>query len=172
MPNADEDALRAIRAASTALQERWPEGESPRSWRGVEWSDDRVQKLNLHRSGLEELPPQIGQLTALTNLILLNCEQLTLAPGAEEGQPAPTIVAAYARLLIVAPRKDAPGELLAFLRANPLAVSAFFKTILTDAAHATWLGEAITATPELAKLTDADGRRAIDVAVPACKQAM
>ena len=24
MPNADEDALRAIRAASTALQERWP----------------------------------------------------------------------------------------------------------------------------------------------------
>ena len=35
MPNADEDALRAIRAASTALQEWWPEGESPRSWRGV-----------------------------------------------------------------------------------------------------------------------------------------
>jgi len=31
MPNADEDALRAIRAASPALQERWPEGGSPRS---------------------------------------------------------------------------------------------------------------------------------------------
>ena len=57
MLNADEDALRAIRAASTALQERWPEGESPRSWRGVEWSGDRVQELDLDRSGLEELPP-------------------------------------------------------------------------------------------------------------------
>ena len=51
-------------------------------------------------------------------------------------------------------------------------VPPFFKTILTDAAHAAWLGEAVKATPELAKLTDADGRRAIDVAVPACKQAM
>ena len=56
MPNADEAALRAIRAASTALQEYWPEGESPRSWRGVKWSDDRVQKLDLSDSGLEELP--------------------------------------------------------------------------------------------------------------------
>ena len=54
MPNADEDALRAIRAASTALQKWWPEGESPRSWRGVTWSDDRVQQLDLMDSGLEE----------------------------------------------------------------------------------------------------------------------
>ena len=80
MPNADEDALRAIRAASTALQEQWPEGESPRSWDRVEWSDDRVQKLDLHRSWLEELPPQIGQLTALTELDLEGCEQLKELP--------------------------------------------------------------------------------------------
>jgi len=52
MPNADEDALRAMRAASTALQERWPEDKSPRSWRLVKWSGDRVQKLDLSDSGL------------------------------------------------------------------------------------------------------------------------
>ena len=133
----DMATLRAMRAASPALQEWWPEGkkydsdgdmihdgESARSWHGVTWSDDRVQVLNLRDSKLEvlspaigqlqaltnldlrgcplkELPPQIGQLRALTSLFIGGCEQLTLAPGAEEGQPAQTIVAAYARLLIV-----------------------------------------------------------------------
>ncbi|MGB0684554.1 MAG: hypothetical protein ACPGOV_17765, partial [Magnetovibrionaceae bacterium] len=105
MPTADEDALRAIRAASTALQKLWPEGKSPRAWKGVEWSGDRVQELHLAKSGLEvlapqigqltaltglglfgcpleKLPPQIGQLLALTDLDLLGCEQLALAPGA------------------------------------------------------------------------------------------
>jgi serine/threonine protein kinase len=241
----DEDALRALRAmraASPALQERWPDGESPRSWQGVRWSDDRVQGLDLQNSGLEvlapqigqlqalanlnlygcplkelppqiglllaltylnlgncplkelppqigqlqaltilnlgncplkELPPQVGKLLALTNLILWGCEQLTLAPGAKkEGQQAQTIVAAYARLLIIEPRKDTPGQLHAFLLTNPLAVPAFFKSILTDAAHADWLGSAVKAAPSLAHLTAADGRRAIDVAVPVCKQAM
>ena len=80
MLKADEDALRAIRAASTALQERWPEGESPRSWQDVEWSGDRVQVLNLEGSGLEVLPPQIGQLTALTKLILRFCPLKELPP--------------------------------------------------------------------------------------------
>ena len=41
-----------------------------------------------------------------------------------------------------------------------------------DATHAAWLGKAVKAAPSLAKLTDADGRRAIDVAHPACKQEM
>ena len=156
MLKADEDALRAIRAASTALQERWPDGQSPRSWFGVSWSDDRVQWLNFDSSGLEvlarqigqltaltelnlwscqleelppqigqllaltylnlggckqlkKLPPQIGQLLALTNLHLDYCDQLALAPGAEKGQQGQTIVAAYARLLIVEPRKDGGG---------------------------------------------------------------
>ena len=80
MPTADEDALRAIRAASTALQEEWPEDESPRSWRGVRWSGDRVQALILQDSGLEVLAPQIGQLTALTNLNLSACMQLKELP--------------------------------------------------------------------------------------------
>ena len=62
MLKADEDALRAIRTARTALQKKWPEGESPRSWRGVKWSGHRVQELNLSNSGLEVLAPQIGQL--------------------------------------------------------------------------------------------------------------
>jgi hypothetical protein len=108
MSNADEEALRAIRAASPALQEWWPDGEmSPRSWQGVMWSDDRVQGLDLKGSGLEvlapqigqlqalnhlwlngcplkELPPQVGLLLALTYLGLSGCEQLTLAPGAEK----------------------------------------------------------------------------------------
>ena len=109
---ADEDALRAMRAASPALQKWWPDGKSPRSWKGVTWSDDRVQWLDLEGSGLEVLPPQIGQLKALTTLFLSGCpleelppefglllaltdlyglhacNQLTLAPGAEEGQQA------------------------------------------------------------------------------------
>ena len=268
MPNAvdGDDAVRAMRAASSVLQKWWPEAtDSPRSWKGIRWGAGRVRKLDLSRSGLEvlppqigqlkaltslnlrgcplkELPPQIGQLTALTQLWLqgcllrklppqigqltaltyldltscplkelppqigqlkalamLNlekcllkelppefgqlqalsilfldgCEQLTLTPGAEQyGQSASTIVAAYARLLIVEPRKDTPGELHALLLANPLWAPPFFKTILTDAAHADWLGKAVTANPQLANLTDSIGRRAIDIAHPACKQAM
>ena len=88
----DEDALRAMRAASPALQKWWLDGQqylwdgelkhngvSPRSWKGVTWRDGRVQELsfwgsnhhlNLGRCELEELPPQIGQLTALTRLDL------------------------------------------------------------------------------------------------------
>ena len=84
MSNADEDALRAMRAASPALQEWWPDGESPRSWRGVTWSDDRVQELNLYGSKLEVLAPQIGQLQALTNLDLEGCPLKGLPP--ETGQ--------------------------------------------------------------------------------------
>eukprot|EP00964_Phaeocystis_antarctica_P067964 scaffold41172_cov54-Phaeocystis_antarctica.AAC.2 len=241
MSNADEDALRAMRAASPALQ-KWWRGESPRSWKGVTWSDDRVQglyldgsklevlppqigqlrdlttlslrscplkelppqigqlraldSLKLYGSGLEVLPPQIGQLDALTylglrycplkelppeigqllalnDLFLDHCEQLTRAPGAKQyGQPAQTTVAAYARLLIVEPHKDTTDQLHAFLLANPLALPTFLKHIVTDATHAVWLGEAVKAAPSLAGLTDADGRRAIDVAHSACKQAM
>ena len=192
----DEEALRAIRAASPALQEWWPDGEvSPRSWKGVRWSDDRVKRLDLEGSRLEVLAPQIGQLQALTDLIIYDCplkelppqvglllaltdlrlgacEQLTLAPGAKVGQPAQTIVAAYTRLHLVKLGKDTPGQLHAFLLANPLAVPAFFKTILIDAAHADWLGEAANAAPELAELTDASGRRAIDVAHATCRRRM
>eukprot|EP00964_Phaeocystis_antarctica_P041673 scaffold23835_cov60-Phaeocystis_antarctica.AAC.1 len=190
MSNADEDALRAMRAASPALQEWWPDGESPRSWQGVTWSGGRVQELVLEGSKLEVLAPEIGQLQALTRLVLFRCplkvlppeigqllalttfylhgcEQLTLPPGAKkEVQPAPTIVAVYARLLIVEPRKDAPGQLHAFLLANPLWVPAYFKCIVGDVTGdeslAEWLGEAIKATPELAHLTSPDGRRATD----------
>ena len=159
--------------------------------RGVKWSgsnssDDRVLELDLGGCPLEALPPEIGQLKVLTKLDLSgsklatlpleigqlkaltefdlrDCLQLILAPGAEVGQPAQTIVAAYAPLLIVEPRKDTPGQLHAFLLANPLAVPPFFKIILTDAAHAVWLGEAVKAAPSLAGLTDAEGRRAIVV---------
>ena len=109
----------------------------------------------------------------VTIFVYLNdCAQLALPPGANVGQPAQDIVAAYARLLIVEPRKDAPDQLHAFLLANPLAVPPFFKSILTDAARANWLHEAVKATPSLAGLTDTDGRRAIDVAYSVCTQAM
>ena len=57
--------------------------------------------LILNGCTLKELPPQIGQLLALGYLDLDHCNQLTLAPGAEVGQPAQTIVAAYVPLLIV-----------------------------------------------------------------------
>ena len=80
MSKADEDALRAVREASTALQAWWPEGESPRSWKGVTWSDDRVQRLDLENIKLEVLPPQIGQLQALTELVLWGCPLKELPP--------------------------------------------------------------------------------------------
>eukprot|EP00964_Phaeocystis_antarctica_P020389 scaffold11271_cov63-Phaeocystis_antarctica.AAC.6 len=190
---ADENMLRSMRATSPALQEWWPVDESPRSWKGVTWtSDDRVQVLKFYDSKLEALSPEIGQLLALTTLVLWECKQLTLAPGVVRGlgsgflclsvclsvcqdgtAAAPSsIVAAYAPLLIVEPHKDTPNQLHAFLLANPLAVPPFFKSILTDAARANWLHEAVKATPSLAGLTDTDGRRAIDVAYSVCTQAM
>ena len=174
---ADEDTLRSMRAASPALQEWWPDDESPRLWKGVTWSDDRVQVLNFYDSKLEALSPETGQLLALTTLVLWECEQLTLAPGVRMGQPAPSsIIAAYAPLLgvliVEEPHKDTPDQLHAFLLANPLAVPPFFKSILTDTARANWLYEAVKATPSLAGLTDADGRHAIDVTYSVCKQAM
>ena len=82
-----------MRAASPALQEWWPDdmwtdddgdvihdGESPRSWRGVKWSGDRVQELNLIGSKLEVLPPEIGQLKVLTELCLTRCPLKQLPP--------------------------------------------------------------------------------------------
>ena len=123
-------------------------------------------------SQLKAMPLEIGQLLALTAFELRGCPQLTLAPGAKKGQPAYTIVAAYAPLLIVEPRKDNPDQLHAFLLEKPLAVSPFFKSILTNAAYSDWLGKAVKATPSLARLTDADGRRAIDVAHSECRHAM
>ena len=47
----------------------------------------------------------------------------------------------------------------------------FLKSIVTDDAHATWLGEAVKATPSLAELTDADGHHAFAFAHLRCKQA-
>ena len=44
------------------------------------WSDDRVQVLSLEGSKLEVLPPQIGQLRALTDLDLRGCPLKALPP--------------------------------------------------------------------------------------------
>eukprot|EP00964_Phaeocystis_antarctica_P101067 scaffold66583_cov64-Phaeocystis_antarctica.AAC.9 len=132
---------------------------------------------------LVALPPEIGQLQALTKLYAVGCSQLKALPP-EIGQLLALTafglggfrprrrVAAYALLLIVEPRKDNPNQLHAFLLEKPLAVLPFFKSILTDAAYSDWLGKAVKATPSLARLTDADGRRAIDVAHSECRQAM
>ena len=96
-----------------------------------------LTELSLFGCPLVELPPEFGQLIALTDLNPVGCKQLTLAPGADDGQPAQTIVAAYARLLIVEPRKDTPGQLHAFLLANPLVLPAFFKFIVSANSPAT-----------------------------------
>ena len=111
MSNADEEALRAIRAASPALQEWWPDGVSPRSWQGVKWSDDRVQELHLRDSGLEVLAPQIGQLQALIYLVLEDCKQLKELPPQVGQLQALTVLA-----LQECPLKELPpqvGQLLA-----------------------------------------------------------
>jgi len=118
MSNADEDTLRAMRAASPALQKRWPVSESPRSWKGVTWSHDHVQALNLMKSKLEVLPPQVGQLKALTSLNVAGC-----------------------------PLKELPLELGQLLALTNLVLVG-------------------------CELTDADGRRAIDVAHATCRGRM
>ena len=69
-------------------------------------------------------------------------------------------------------RMQLPGQLRAYLFANPLAVPSFFTDFLTNPDHAEWLGEAVKATPSLAGLTDAEGHHATDAAHSACKQAM
>ena len=48
-----------------------------------------------------------------------------------QGDSAPLVTAAYARLLIVQPRQNTPEQLHDFLRDTPLAVPAFFKFVLT-----------------------------------------
>jgi len=110
-----------------------------------------------HRSSLTPHSPR--GICDLRCKHLFGCHKLVVPPGADKGQiSAPPNVAAYARRLIFEPRKDAPAQLLPFLREQPLSVPAFFRDILTK--------------PDLARLTDPSGRRAIDVAVPACKQRM
>ena len=164
----DDKTIQAMQEASPALQEWWKDSDRKYpgerhtrrgvTWSGLNSSDDSVLELDLGGCPLEVLPPEIGQLKALTKLDLSNCplkelppeigqlkaltvlflegcplkelpseiglllalnwldledcNQLTLAPGAKKGQPPQTIVAAYARLLIVESRKDAPAQIL------------------------------------------------------------
>ena len=75
-----------MRAASPELQKEWeieeedlPDDNLPREWEGVTWSGNRVIKLDLGFSKIEVLPPEIGQLLALTSLIRL---RLPAAGGA------------------------------------------------------------------------------------------
>ena len=64
---ADEEALRALRAASPALKSKWKGGD-PSKWIGVTSGDGRVRELNLQYCSLKELPAELGQLTGLTTL--------------------------------------------------------------------------------------------------------
>ena len=121
-------------------------------------------------SRLTGLPATVAHLGDLGTLELKGCDDLALAPGAELSTPAKDIVAAYASHLFE-PHKSTP-QLLEFIKASPLIKQTFFKSILTNATHATWLGEAVKVNPLLADLTAPDGRRAIDVAVPACMERM
>ena len=75
----DEDTLRAMRAASEPLQKLWP---SEGVWKGVTWSTEsgRVDGIRFLQTSqnMEMLPPEIGQLQALTWLDLSGCELTTL----------------------------------------------------------------------------------------------
>ena len=78
----DEDTLRAMRAASEPLQKLWP-GEGLGLWKGVAWSPvtgrvDGIRFFYQTSQNMETLPPEIGQLQALTWLDLSGCELTTL----------------------------------------------------------------------------------------------
>ena len=121
-------------------------------------------------SGLTELPATVAHLGALGTLGLEGCDTLALAPGAQLSTPAKVIVAAYASHLFE-PHKSSP-QLLEFIEASPLTKQTFFNSILTTATHANWLGEAVKVAPSLARLAALDGRLAINLAVPECKERM
>lgn len=124
-------------------------------------------------SGLTGLPATFAHLGALGTLDLKGCDKLTLAPGAELSTPAKDIVVAYASHLFE-PYTSSPQleQLSQFIVASQLNKKTFFKSIITNSTHAAWLGEAVKANRSLADLAAPDGRRAIDVAVPACKERM
>ena len=91
--NDDVATLRAMRAASSALQDAWPEEEDPEDWIGVMPIDGRVIALDLtaHDGGFIRLssfgclPAEIGHLKALKCITLQNCSLLSSLP-AEIGQ--------------------------------------------------------------------------------------
>ena len=130
--------------------------------------------LLAHCSQLRELPAGVAHLGAMSTLELKGCDILNLVKGAELSMPAKDIVIAYASHLFE-PYTSLPQleQLPTFIGESQLNKKTFFKSILTNATHAEWIGEAVKANPSLASLAAPDdGRRAIDFAVPACKERM
>ena len=81
----DVGVLWTWRAMCPELQERWPEGDRPEDWEGVEMENDRVVELELEGCDLTgAVPAEIGRLIALTRLDL-GYNDLTSLP-AEIGQ--------------------------------------------------------------------------------------
>ena len=81
----DVGVLWTWRAMCPELQERWPEGDRPEDWEGVEMENDRVVELELEGCDLTgAVPAEIGRLSALTRLDL-GYNDLTSLP-AESGQ--------------------------------------------------------------------------------------
>ena len=68
----DVASMHLLRAASEVLQKNWGDGDDPRAWKGVEWSEQgRVTVLNFAGNAeLIVLPAEIGLLGALLELRL------------------------------------------------------------------------------------------------------
>ena len=86
-PTDDAAVLRAIRAASSALQLYWLDAnKEPGEWKGVTLADGRVKKLELSQClSLPSVPAEISQLKALKYLTIEGCSSLSSLP-AEIGQ--------------------------------------------------------------------------------------
>ena len=78
----DIASMLRLRAASEVLQKRWGDGDDPRAWKGVEWSEQgRVTGLNFAGNAeLIELPAEVGLFGALLELRLSGCSQLKELP--------------------------------------------------------------------------------------------
>ena len=75
----DVGVLRTWRAMCPELQERWPEGDRPEDWEGVEMENGRVVELELEGCDLTgAVPAEIGRLSALTRLDLGYNDQTSL----------------------------------------------------------------------------------------------
>ena len=164
---AGEAALRALRGASDVLQEWWADYSlHPSEWECVEWEEGRFTSLNL--SGcrqLASLPAEIGQCVALTSLNLSGCEQLAWPPQSMHSAKTTELVSYFASLLALLRGKLASQDASAD-------VAILFCAFATVEANAATVGAAVEADTSLAELTDASGRRAIDVAHKECRRKM
>ena len=74
--------------------------------------------------------------------------------------------------LFIQPGASSQEDVNKWMHTKPKAVAAFFKHIITDPERAAELAAAVEADPMVIEVSDANGKRAVDLACKECKKAM